>query len=66
MERIRGAYCEVGRDELGAPRPDMPETLCRLLTEEGTAGREGRTEPFMDFRLEAELESESAGGVVEP
>lgn len=67
MERIRGAYCEVGRVELGEPRPDMPDTLCLLVTEGEALGRRGGAgAPLTDWRLVAELEVESAGGVVEP
>jgi hypothetical protein len=42
MDRIRGAYCEGGSVVLGAPRPDMPETLCLLATEGAGYGRTGR------------------------
>lgn len=77
-DRIRGAYCEVGRVVLGAPNPDMPETLCLLVTEGAAYGRKGRPGvplplvfplafplPLpMDWRLVAELELERTGGGV--
>ena len=50
MDRILGAYCDVGRDDFGegAPKPAMPETLCRLLRGTGGGGREGIGDaPFM-------------------
>lgn len=49
MDSIRGAYCEVGSVELGAPRPDMPETLCLLVPEGEACGRAGGgSAPLMD------------------
>jgi hypothetical protein len=75
MDNTRGAYCEVGRDELcdGAPNPDMPETLYRLLEEVERFGRFGRVPvgraggPLEVWgRLEVEREMGTAGGVVEP
>lgn len=78
MDRIRGAYCEVGRVVLGAPSPDMPDTLCLLVREGAAAGRKGRPGvplplglplafPFalpMVWRLVAEVEVDMTGGGV--
>jgi len=72
MDNTRGAYCEVGRDELcdGAPNPDMPETLYLLLEEVERFGRVlvGRAGGPLEVwgRLEVEREMGTAGGVVEP
>lgn len=68
IDRIRGAYCEVGSFEFGAPKPDMPETLCLLVTEGAPLGRKGKPGvPLpIDCRLVAELWVERAGGVDAP
>ena len=68
IDNIRGAYGEFGIDIVceGEPRPDMPETLCRLLLE-GAATEErlfGGAPSF--WRFEDEFEFESVGGVLEP
>jgi hypothetical protein len=43
IDRIRGAYGDVGRDDLcdGEPRPDIPDTLYLLLEDVDIVGRAG-------------------------
>jgi hypothetical protein len=68
MDVILGAYGEAFCD--GEPRPDIPDTLYRLLEDVKTVGRVGigRGAPFVIkfWRFEAEFEVVSAGGVVPP
>lgn len=44
IDCIRGAYGDTGKVDLplidGAPSPDMPDTLCRLLELRGNDGRD--------------------------
>ena len=67
---MRGAYGEVGIDIVceGDPKPDIPETLCRLLIDVATVGRFGSGGgEFPNFcKFEEEFEFESAGGVLPP
>lgn len=70
MDNIRGAYGDVGRDDFwdGDPSPDIPDTLYRLLEDVeivGRAGGGGGRFPKV-WRLDAEFELVSAGGVVPP
>ena len=71
IDRILGAYGDVGRDDFcdGDPSPDIPETLYLLLEDVdivGRAGIGGAPLLFNVCRLEAELEFVRAGGVVAP
>lgn len=75
IDRIRGAYGEVGRVDFGEgdPKPDMPDTLYRLLEDVETVGRMfGRGGGVLNcccwrFPAEGDLDSkDDAGGVVAP
>lgn len=76
IDRIRGAYGEVGRVDFGEgdPKPDMPDTLYRLLEDVETVGRtfgSGGGVPncccCCRFPAEGDLvRKDDAGGVVVP
>jgi hypothetical protein len=64
IDNIRGEYGETGRADFeeGDPKPDVPETLYRLVLVVDTVGRSGAT----PLRLDADTECGIAGGVFAP
>ena len=68
IDKMRGAYGDDGIDMdcEGEPKPDMPDTLFRLLVCVVIAGLAGRFGAPCFDRLVEELEVESVGGVVLP
>jgi len=71
MDSIRGAYGDGGIFDFcdGDPKPDMPDTLCRLLDEVEIVGRAGGNGGGLlarFWRLGEELEVANVGGVFPP
>jgi len=64
IDNIRGEYGETGRADFeeGDPKPDIPETLYRLVVVVETVGRVGA----IPLRFDEDTEFGIAGGVLAP
>lgn len=64
IDNIRGEYGETGRADFeeGEPKPDIPETLYRLVLVVETVGRAGA----IPLRFDEDTECGIAGGVLAP